>query len=250
MTESSTSEIDNFNVAVRQLEVMLFIARDTDLQRSALKEIEELSNSVKTLKKEAVIDGSERLSNVFLGCESVLRFLHSELKMWVLLKEQKPEEAWNSLIDAQSAAMDAIRADEGFSHLTGHLDRLEEIERLVFPPQVFLSAGLIVGCRECSVCGCEYDDCPHLIGRPYRGEFCHCILKDVEVDHVSLVPQPANKRCRVTHFSAEGGKRNRMTWKIESESIEGVQSAEKSGPSVSGSILDNRDLVVPRQREN
>ena len=49
------------------------------------------------------------------------------------------------------------------------------------------------------------------------GEFCYIIARDIELDHVSIVESPADKRCRVERFSVEGGTRNRMTWKFEKE---------------------------------
>jgi len=76
--------------------------------------------------------------------------------MWILLKEEKPDEAWDKLVSAQMAAADAVRAHMGFAHLETQAQRLEEIERLVFPRQVFVSAGIIVQHQECSICGNEY----------------------------------------------------------------------------------------------
>ena len=47
------------------------------------------------------------------------------------------------------------------------------------------------------------------------GKFCTVRLIASAVDHVALVDDPADKRCRILKFSAEGGYRNRMTWLIE-----------------------------------
>ncbi|MDD3381663.1 MAG: hypothetical protein PHD68_10735, partial [Rugosibacter sp.] len=68
---------------------------------------------------------------------------------------------------------------------------------------------------ECSICGGDYDDCDHLIGRPYMGRFCYIIARDISLDHVAIVKEPADKRCRVERFNVDGGVRNRMTWRIE-----------------------------------
>jgi hypothetical protein len=70
------------------------------------------------------------------------------------------------------------------------------IEELVFPPQVFFSAGLVVQKSICSICGTEYGDCFHVVGRPYMRELCRRILTNVVPDHVAIVNEPANKRCR------------------------------------------------------
>jgi hypothetical protein len=96
-----------------------------------------------------------------------------------------------------------------------HAQRLEDIETLIFPPQVFVSTGCIVKHQTCSICGSEYGECEHLAGRPYFGEFCAIVAGDLEVNHVAIVKNAADKGCRITHFSVAGGERNRMTWKVE-----------------------------------
>lgn len=95
------------------------------------------------------------------------------------------------------------------------IERLDKLEKLIFPPQVYLSIGTVVHRKFCSICNDDYAKCDHIAGRPYWGEFCHTILKDVVPDHVGIVEQPANKLCRVTHFDDAGGRRNRMSWKLE-----------------------------------
>ncbi|NML91551.1 hypothetical protein HHL26_21165 [Sphingobium sp. TB-6] len=88
------------------------------------------------------------------------------------------------------------------------------MEKWFFPPQVFMSAGLIVKRQECSLCGDDYEKCDHIAGRPYMGRLCAVVLKEVTPDHVALVEAPANRRCRITAFSVPGGRRNRMTWVV------------------------------------
>ena len=73
---------------------------------------------------------------------------------------------------------------------------------------------MIVKSQICSICGGEYEDCEHVKGRPYMGQLCTVKLIPSKVDHVSIVTNPANKHCRIVSFSAEGGNRNRMTWRI------------------------------------
>jgi hypothetical protein len=167
-------------------------------------------------KAAAVGSSDEDYANLLLGCECVARSLFAELQMWLLLKQEDPDAAWDQLIEAQGQALWAVRAHEGFKHLEHHHEKLQVIERVVFPPQVFLSAGLIVERQECSICQADYEDCEHIVGRPYMGEFCWRIARNVQADHVSFVEQPADKRCRVLAFEDEGGRRNRMTWRAES----------------------------------
>lgn len=143
--------------------------------------------------------------------------------MYLDLKNDLPESAWNHLVDAQKHAAAAMCAHPIASHLNNHIAKLHAVEKLLFPPQSFLSIGSIVGFTECSICGESYDECSHITGRPYMGGLCGVICKHVQIQEVSFVTEPADKKCRVTHFSDRGGRRNQMTWKIEAS--EGENSA-------------------------
>lgn len=218
MNNNLSPFVKEFNQAVDDAEIFLSIVRDSKLQEMTCRTLEDMLPRIAAEKKTAIAQGNENYANLLLGCQCVARMLIAELKMWLLLKQEQPDEAWDELVTAQMSSVDAARAHEAFSHLELRNRRLEAIEHLVFPPQVFLSTGVIVKVQECSICGQEYEDCEHLIGKPYMGEFCHIIACDLEIDHVSIVEHPADKRCRVQQFSVEGGKRNRMTWCVEPES--------------------------------
>jgi hypothetical protein len=147
------------------------------------------------------------------------------------------------------ATRDAVRAHRGFSHLEARAVRLVDVERVVFPNQVFLSAGLIVRRQECSICDDEYEDCPHLVGMPYMGEFCRCILRDIKADHVAIVKEPANKQCRIVYFNAKGGKRNRMTWRIDPDAIDDSADPDRKGLMTSGILLATSDVGARRRKK-
>lgn len=240
MSERLRQRIANFNAVVESIEILLSPARDSTLQNNAMQEIISRLDEVSSWKREAVKEGNEDEANSYLGMECVGKSLEAELDMWLLLKADKPEQAWDRLIDAQQAARNATRAHPGFEHLAETTSRLEAIEKLIFPPQVFMSAGLLVEERRCSICGVDYDDCEHLVGQPYMGELCHRKITKFHIDHVSIVTDPANKRCRVTHFSVEGGNRNRMTWRVEPAISKGdsEQGLECQGRIISVGDLD------------
>ena len=240
--------IEHFNTTVDSKANLSFIVRDSDLQCNALDELTALSAEVEVWKKQAISERDEHHANLFLGCECAIEALKAELNMWLELKEGKPDAAWNNLIVAQMATRNAIRAHKGFSHLEVRAVRLVKIERVVFPQQVFFSAGMIVGRQRCSICGGEYGECLHLIGMPYMGEFCRCLLEDVQGDHVAIVKEPANKQCRVVSFNADGGKRNRMTWRVDPTRIHNPNSDEK-GLMVDGVLLALRDIGAKRSAQ-
>ena len=204
-----------FNAAIDQAEVHLWITRDSDLQRDCIRTIAGLQTQAADLKKQAAEAQDESVANLLLGYESVFTALAAEVDMYLLLKSERPDSAWDSLVSAQMAIADALRAHSAFSHLTRKLTNLEAIEHIFFPPQVFTSTGMIVKRQDCSICGKEYEDCDHLIGKPYLGEICHVVVRDCEIDHVAFVENPADKRCRALSFSTDEGMRNRMTWRIK-----------------------------------
>ncbi len=212
-----------FNKRVKESEVFRSIARDSELQQEACENLESALSEIAQEKQIAVENNNEDYANLLLGCEFAAQSLLHELKMWLLLKQEKPEEAWDHLVGAQMKATRAAKADNGFRHLEHYRQHLEIIEKIVFPPQVFVSAGMIIHEQECSICGEDYDECEHIAGKPYMGNFCHVIVKDVTADHISIVENPADKRCRVTSFNVEGGSRNKMTWKIK-ESAENTSA--------------------------
>ena len=215
MGVSPREDVKRLNSIIAHCENFCFITRDSGLQKECCDKLEAMASDCAALKSQAVVDADEDLANLLLGFECVAASLRAELEMWVLLKEEKPDGAWDKLVTAQMAATDPVRAHRGFAHNEARVQRLDDIEQLIFPPQVFFSVGLIIWYRECSICGSQYGDCDHLVGKPYWGELCHTIVKDCKIDHVALVKHPANKVCRVIKFSDEGGERNRMTWKVE-----------------------------------
>lgn len=243
-----SKEIERFNASVEGKANLSYIVRDTDLQRDALTELSALAAEVDDWKKRAISEQDNNSANLFLGCECVIEALQAELNMWLQLKEGKPEDAWNSLVTAQMATRDAIRAHRGFSHLEARAVRLVNIERVVFPEQVFLSAGLIVRHQVCSICGAEYEDCSHLVGMPYMGEFCRCILQDIQADHIALVKEPANKQCRIVNFNVEGGRRNRMTWRVEPSPIDNADP-DHQGLMTTGILLAASDVGEKRAKK-
>ena len=215
MSDSPSGFIDEFNKTIEECAVFTFATRDPSLQEQARNRLEEKLAETGAEKRKAVAAGDEDYANTLLGCECLAAAMISEIKMWLLVKNEEPDNAWDELINAQGYLADAIRAHEGFAHYKTHLRRLYAIEHIVFPPQVFFSSGMIVKSQLCSVCGKEYEDCTHIKNRPYMGQLCRVTLIPAKVDHVSIVTNPANKRCRVVSFSVEGGIRNRMTWRVE-----------------------------------
>ena len=193
----------------------------------------EISNNLET----AIQNGTPREANILLGLRALVQAGVAELELYLLLKQDLPDEAWDQLIKAQSSIGAAMRADLSFLFLEAKAIRLRALEDYLFPPQQFLSAGLIVGYQECSICKESYDQCNHIAGRPYHGRFCNIILKDVTGDHVALVDEPANRHCRVTAFSVPGGTRNKMSWVITPHAVDHQSQDLPEGAMIAHSTI-------------
>ena len=217
--------VEEFNTQLADAHAMCCITRDAQLQSEAIDSMLELQSRLSSFKTASVEQGKEDIANSLLGYECATQTLISELRMYLLLKQERPDDAWDELINAQVAAQGAIRAHSGFSHLEHRVRQLELIEKLVFPPQVYLSVGVTLDEVECSICNASYHECDHVKGRPYMGELCGLIITKASLNEVSFVEEPADKRCRVTHIHyKDGKKRNRMTWQFEEERLDEQES--------------------------
>jgi hypothetical protein len=232
MNDSVSAFVTRYNEAVEEAANFRFITRSSELQKQACEKV--FLASIASEKEQAAIAGNEDYANLLLACECAVEGLVAELRMWLLLKQDQPDKAWDHLVTAQNALASALKAHDGFTEIDNNLRRLDAIERIIFPPQVFFSSGMIVDKQICSICSSDYEDCEHVKGRPYMGKFCMVRLIASKVDHVAMVHNPADKRCRVEKFSEEGGYRNRMTWAIELSG--GPEDAPLEGFHVQGTI--------------
>lgn len=212
--------IAEYESAAQSAQTMTFLARASELQDQAIAEIEQFLTRLGACKADCVRVSNESAANRLLSMELALAGVRSELVMWLKLKREDPEAAWDALVDAQTSIEATIvvrqQIGEDVTGLDNLLKKLLFVERFVFPPQLFSSVGGVASRRDCSICGRDYSECEHIAGRAYMGRLCHTIVADFEQLHeISLVDNPADKRCRITHFSDAGMMRNRMTWRLE-----------------------------------
>lgn len=206
--------IEHFNEQIKDAENLLSPARSKELQLLSCNTLEQLLKAATVNKLKAMKACLENESNILLGYECAIGSVLCELRMWILLKLDKGNEAWDQLIGAQIAAMDALRAHDGFCHAASRIEHLETLETILFPPQSFLSAGFISKNLDCSICGNAFATCDHLRGKPYMGVFCEVIHRDIEGDHIALVETPADKRCRVTSYKVKMGHTDKITLSV------------------------------------
>jgi hypothetical protein len=51
------------------------------------------------------------------------------------------------------------------------------------------------------------------------GQICARVIEEADLRETSMVPEPANKHCRVLAISDENGTRDLMTWRLIPERL-------------------------------
>lgn len=221
MNESATLIRERFSDLAEEIQILAFIPRNAELQRTCIATSEAFAKELAVAKQNAIDAQDESLANELLFMEFGLAAITSQLRMCTALKTGEAELAWDHLVDAQAACVSAITVQGQIEvgppveHLENLHQWLLDIEAVVFPPQAFMSVGGTASERRCSICDLSYDTCEHVRGRAYMGRVCYTIISEMRLAEVSIVSNPANKRARVTHFSDGGVSRNMMTWRVE-----------------------------------
>ena len=217
MNERVEEFIEEYTDTVESCEKFGFLPREVEYQREAIEDLSKLLEKSAEVRMEVIEQGDEEAANQILALRCMINALRYDLKMWVDLKEEKWDSAWNALVDAQDSAKSARTAHEIAEQCNAknYLNKLEMIENSVFPPQNFNSPGLYVESFSCSICGEDYSECQHIAGEPYWGFFCRRVVDNiVGTREVSLVENPEDKKARVTeHITDDGMVRDQLTWK-------------------------------------
>jgi len=241
MTEDGIPLLTEYRDLARDAQTLTFLPRDTDLQLEAVENLTEFIQTVNGRQQEAIEQRDEDTANLLLAMRCGCKAVRAELNMWLALKNQDWGTAWSKLVDAQDFIQSAQVAHT-FTR-TKDIQNLREkydwIETFVFPPQTYLSPGLVVDQFLCSICGDDYQDCEHIAGLPYWGQICSRIIEEATVREVSVVDEPEDKNCRITHFSTDDGMvRSKMTWeKIAPDNDSQLASLTEGGNRFTGIVL-------------
>jgi predicted metal-binding protein len=175
-----------------------------ELQREHIDKLAALRYRLKKLRYYSISQSNEPHANAAFRAQMLVSGTKRFLEMWVLLKEDKPTEAWDKLAEAQKDFEIAQRIlfDSDSKSLLLHL---LAVEKTVFPPQTFLSSAFTYPEAICSICEDCYGDCDHIKGRIYMGRICRRKIPKSNFTEFSIVITPEDKRCRVTEY-AENGK--------------------------------------------
>jgi hypothetical protein len=213
MNDETRTFLNEFDDVIENCERFCFAARAREFQVEAIEKLQNLKKTMASMKARAIQASDEDSANCLLSLELAASALENELGMWVAFKDDNPDEAWDKLVTAQSCSLDAIRAHEIANLAVHYVEKLELLEKLLFPSMMFMSPGVIILKSECTICGLEYGECDHIKGRPYMGEICARKLTEVEVREISFVDNPANKRARVFAISEGDKMRDVLSWR-------------------------------------
>ncbi len=206
---------DRFQHALREYRKFFYMTPGREFQLDTHKKLESFKDEASKAKEKAISAEDEDSANAYLGFEEAIEAMKCELMMWIRLKEDDPDRAWDYLVEAQMGASNAISAHPLFEKFTKYVQRQDVLEKTLFPPQTYLSTGSVVSKLECSICGKEAGECDHLPGKPYMGKLCHRIVRGLRFTEVSIVQEPGSKYHRVTAVSDGTEWRNVMTGRVE-----------------------------------
>ena len=145
------------------------------------------------------------------------------LEVWINLKLDQPDAAWEALVAAQEeiGCGMRLRPNASFREVP---ELLRDMERLLFPAQVFVSSAIKYESAECSACGSVYGECDHLAGELNMGEMCVAVVRNVlGIDHVAIVKQPDNKRCRCPTWPDGDVQRCCFTHRVVAQADRGLE---------------------------
>lgn len=142
---------------------------------------------------------NETEANRWRHADFLVRSITAEFSMWISVDRKRFDDAWKNFCDAEFHAKWVAGWLPDNDMAQSRVRHLSEVERVVFPKQAFFSSGLIAASETCMICNSEYGTCGHVVGEIYSGEVAWKRVKPKEFIEVSLVNDPADKRCRVTN---------------------------------------------------
>ena len=197
-------EFDQFcaacNAVLKPAQLYSHMSIEKDLQEGCRADIERLLVRAEELKAPFIDAGDERLANAMLGVSLMLEAQRDFLSTFISFKDGNASVAWDKLVNAQLSAHHAMKTADAVNNPQTFLQGVLMAEKVLFPPQTFMSIGAVAESTQCSICGNDYEECEHIVGRPYMGQLCSRIILKARLEEVSFVEEPANKHCRNISF--------------------------------------------------
>lgn len=106
-----------FSETANDIQKFCFMTRAKELQGEAYLRLEILKGNAIKLKQEFISQSDEDAANAMLSFEEMIIALANELRMWITLKDDDSDSAWNHLVSAQYASSTAMKAHSVAKHL-------------------------------------------------------------------------------------------------------------------------------------
>jgi hypothetical protein len=138
---------------------------------------------------------------------------------------EEDQKKLRAALDTLRSAMNWLEDTEHFDAAHDALDKAGSLARMEFPDgcalpyrdgsyfmecpvalahnRVGMSIGFVARAIECSICGCDPDECPHITGRMYDGERCIRVITELDLLEVSLVGRPQQPDARIMSMSVD-----------------------------------------------
>ena len=126
-----------------------------DLQREEQHRQHALIQRLDKYRHQAIEAKNEAQANAAFISLTVAEGLLNHLQIWLLVKADRMEDTWHQLVEAQDNLRCALRFVESELLQHWYMEFLA-LERLLFPPQQFVSSSHCFGHAECTICNKVY----------------------------------------------------------------------------------------------
>lgn len=185
----------------------LYITRDVQVLEAQLERLNRLKLDVESTKEAFIEERNEEKANLWLAAEDLCSAVIRCIQMFCDLKKNKPDSAWNQLVEAQNFALWSCDKNRLLNHMPSDFAAyLDVLEKALFPPQQ-LNSPSIVAKTKCGICGSPMPECNHMRGNAYMGRHCTEIVTEFTANHVAVADKPGDKKYGGTHY---GTGRNKM----------------------------------------
>lgn len=184
----------------------LYITRDIRVFEAQEARLNKLKFGIESTKNMFIAELNEEKANLWLAAENLCTGIIHCIQMFLDLKRNKPDSAWNRLVEAQNHASWSCDKNDHLNSLPyEYTTYFEDLEKNLFPPQQFNSISFLAKTK-CSICNSPMSECDHIRGNAYMGRHCIEIITEFIPLHVAIVDRPGDKKCRDTHYGTSKDK--------------------------------------------
>lgn len=184
-----------------------FIVRSSKLQTKKVAEINHFITELKAFKNEAALRGDELMANELFHFQCMIRGVQSCIEVWLHIKDDAPEKAWDSLMDATEYKDVALKIRD-YEGIRMFEKTLQDTRRIMFPNNIiYNSPAFSSTIGKCSICQSPFQLCDHVENHIYLGQLCRRVdIQILEANHCAIVSNPRDPRCIMTERSDDNGR--------------------------------------------